>query len=152
MHLLPRILSQFPDTEIPMRSAPWRGKPFLLHRCRTYPAFSMLPERTAAVALFLPGFSADPGETEAFPSGYVLLFFLRFLPECFFLTKDMPPFLLLLYLPREKRLRSLFLRSGVFSYLATQGLHLHFTRVFCRFLLLLLLLHHAWYSEDFHCP
>ena len=84
MHLLPRILSQFPDTEIPMRSAPWRGKPFLLHRCRTYPAFSMLPERTAAVALFLPGFSADPGETEAFPSGCVLLFILRFLPECFF--------------------------------------------------------------------
>ena len=30
----------------------------------------------------------------------------------------MPPFLLQLYLPREKRLRSLFLRSGVFSYLA----------------------------------
>ena len=39
MHLLPRILSQFPDTEIPVRSAPWRGKLFLLHRCRTYPAF-----------------------------------------------------------------------------------------------------------------
>ena len=84
MHLLPRILSQFPDTEIPVQSAPWRGKLFLLHRCRTYPAFSTLPERTAAVVLFLPGFSADPGETDVFPSGYVLLFFLRFPPECFF--------------------------------------------------------------------
>ena len=38
----------------------------------------------------------------------------------FFLTKDMPPFLLQLplFLLRKKRLRSLFLRSGVFSYLA----------------------------------
>lgn len=84
MHLLLRILSQFPDTEIPVQSAPWRGKLFLLHRCRTCPAFSTLPERTAAVVLFQPELSADPGETEVFPSGYVLLFFLRFLPECFF--------------------------------------------------------------------
>ena len=84
MPLLPRILSQFPDTEIPVRSAPWRGKLFLLHRCRTCPVFSEPPERTAAVVLFLPGFSAVTEETEVFPSGYVLLFFLRFLPECFF--------------------------------------------------------------------
>ena len=56
----------------------------LISISRSLQAFSTLPERTAAVVLFLPGFSADPGETDVFPSGYVLLFFLRFPPECFF--------------------------------------------------------------------
>ena len=67
-----------------MRSILLKEMLFLLHRCRTCPAFSTLPERTAAVVLFQPELSADPGETEVFPSGYVLLFFLRFLTECFF--------------------------------------------------------------------
>ena len=84
MPLLPRILSQFPDTEIPVRSAPWRGKLFLLHRCRTCPAFSTLPERTAAVVLFQPELSADPGKLKFFLPDTFSCFFCDFFQNVFF--------------------------------------------------------------------
>ena len=84
MHLLPRILSQFPHMENPVRSAPWRGMLFLLHRCRTCPAFSTLPERTAAVVLFSQSFQLIQGKLKFFLPDTFSCFFCDFFQNVFF--------------------------------------------------------------------
>ena len=86
MHLLPRILSQFPDTEIPVRSALGGGSFFYFTDVGHTRLFQRFQKGRLLWCFFCQGFQLIQGKLKFFLPDTFSCFFCDFLQNVFFVS------------------------------------------------------------------